>query len=586
MALSLCVTIRKFIICSIIVNALHIGNVGSEQKCDEDDGQLKYITNKNSCSRSYPADFDRRLIKSLDDWTFADSLLLATFPVDKEEKIYVREVKDVLFSRVLPSPLQTPVKLAAVVQPVLEDILDLHMDVTKTDYFLAFVSGNTIVTDSTPLSHRYGGHQFGNWADQLGDGRAHLLGEYLNRKGERWELQLKGSGLTPYSRRGDGKAVIRSSVREFLCSEAMYYLGIPTSRALSLVVSDDPVWRDQFYDGHLKKERAAVVLRLARSWFRIGSLEILAYKKETHLLRKLTDFVIEQYFPLIDATDENKYLALLSEIVSHTADLMARWMSVGFAHGVMNTDNFSLLSITIDYGPFGFLDNYIPGFIPNSSDDEGRYSFENQPDVGFYNMNQLRAALWSLLTPDQKRQSESVLRGYVEIYKRKFIEIFRTKLGLLQTAEEDEYIIGLLLKMMEDTAADFTMTFRQVGELTLQQLQNNDIPNRLWSLSGLQEHPQWSEWLDIYCKRIIQNGEEDTDQLRSDRMNAVNPRYILRNWMAESAIKKAEKDDFSEVQNLHTILQNPYEEQEKAELAGYADPPPQWARKIRVSCSS
>ncbi|XP_070568089.1 protein adenylyltransferase SelO-like isoform X2 [Ptychodera flava] len=528
MALSLSYFLPKLAVCLMILIILCIARTDSEHSCDDNESRLKYTLNESSHCRSV-TDSDKHLIGSLEDWSFANSLLLDTFPIDKEKKNYVREVKDAIFSVVLPTPLQTPVKLVAVAHPVLEDILDLHPNVTKSEYFLAFVSGNTILADSTPLSHRYGGHQFGDWANQLGDGRAHLLGEYVNRKGERWELQLKGSGLTPYSRRGDGKAVLRSSVREFLCSEAMFYLGIPTSRAVSLVVSNDPVWRDQFYDGHPKIERAAVVLRLARSWFRIGSLEILAHKKETSLLRKVTDFVIEQYFPTIDPTDKNKYLALFSEIISQTADLIARWMAVGFAHGVMNTDNFSLLSITIDYGPFGFLDKYVPSFIPNTSDDEGRYSYQNQPDIGIFNMNQLRAALWSLMDREQKRQSEVVLRGYVDIYKRRFMELFRAKLGLFGLSEQDEYIVALLLKIMEDTKADFTMTFRQMADLNLRDIENDDIADELWALKDLHAHEQWQEWSQRYADRIHENGDEDTDQHRRDRMNAVNPRYVLRN---------------------------------------------------------
>ncbi|NXU70347.1 SELO protein, partial [Oreotrochilus melanogaster] len=259
-----------------------------------------------------------------------------------------------------------------------------------------------------------------------------LIGVYTNRNGERWELQLKGSGKTPYSRDGDGRAVLRSSVREFLCSEAMHYLGIPTSRAASLVVSDDDVWRDQFYNGNIKRERGAIVLRLAKSWFRIGSLEILAHSGELDLQRKLLDFIIQEHFPSIALNDSNKYLEFFSRVVSETANLIALWMSVGFAHGVCNTDNFSLLSITIDYGPFGFMESYDPNFIPNTSDDEGRYKIGNQANAGLFNLNKLLQALKPLLDPRQKQL---------------FTELFKTKLGLLGENEDDSYLIAFLLKV-------------------------------------------------------------------------------------------------------------------------------------------
>ncbi|XP_002733947.1 protein nucleotidyltransferase YdiU-like [Saccoglossus kowalevskii] len=584
MALSRTVITRKLVIFAAILNCTCISTEtnGDFSQCEAD-----VEIEEKKCSRNqiwYSAFHRHDLIASLDSWGFSDSRLLDNFEVELEERNYVRQVKNVLFSKVLPTPLQTTVKLVAVSSDLLENVLDLDKSISETEHFLTFVSGNTILPGSIPISHRYGGHQFGEWSDQLGDGRAHLLGEYVNRNGDRWELQLKGSGLTPYSRRGDGRAVLRSSIREFLCSEAMYHLGIPTSRALSVIVSGDPVWRDQFYDGHAKTEKAAVVLRLAKSWFRIGSLEILAMKREIKLLRRLTDFVIENYFPSIDISDENKYLSLFSEIVSQTADLMARWMSVGFAHGVMNTDNFSLLSITIDYGPFGFLDDYNPSFIPNTSDDEGMYSYENQPDIGHFNMNRLRAALWPLWNNKQKQLSEMILQGYIDIYKTRFMEIFRGKLGFLSTDDKDEYIIGLLLKMMEDTRTDFTMTFRQLGNLTFQHIQNNNVSDALWALKTLQLHEKWNNWLQLYYARIT--SEDDTDVKRMNRMNNVNPKYILRYWMAESAIRKAEDNDFSEVQKLLEILQAPYTEQLDMEPTGYADRPPEWSKKLKVSCSS
>ncbi|XP_026527934.1 uncharacterized protein LOC113414989 isoform X6 [Notechis scutatus] len=470
-------------------------------------------------------------------------------------------------------------------QEVLEKILDLDMSASSSDDFLQLVSGTKIIFGSLPLTHRYGGHQFGSWAGQLGDGRAHLIGVYTNRFGSRWELQLKGSGRTPYSRRGDGRAVLRSSIREFLGSEAMHYLGIPTSRAASLVVSDDNIWRDQFYNGNIKKERGAIVLRVAKSWFRIGSLEILAQSGELDLLRMLLDMVIKEHFPKININDSNKYLAFFSQVVSETAHLIGLWMSVGFAHGVCNTDNFSLLSITIDYGPFGFMDSYNPDFVPNTSDDEGRYKIGNQANVGMFNLNKLLKALNPLFSPREKQLASQILEEYPQQYYKGFVELFKTKLGLLGENEDDDYLIAFLLKLMEDTRADFTMTFRQLSEISEDKLKDLNIPKEFWALQDIAKHKNFSTWIAMYLLRLKGNvGDSDSERRR--RMSSVNPRYILRNWMAESAVQKAEINDFSEVRFLQRVLQHPFLVQTLAERAGYAQHPPAWAEDVKVSCSS
>ncbi|XP_033097655.1 protein adenylyltransferase SelO-like [Anneissia japonica] len=531
-----------------------------------------------------------QLFTSLEDWvSYVKPCLLVreNFPIDPIKANFVRQVANAVFSYALPSTLKSEVQLVAVADDVMENVLDLHRSVSEQEFFHAFVSGNTILQHVPTLAHRYGGHQFGSWAGQLGDGRAHLIGEYTNRKNETWELQLKGSGLTPYSRRGDGRAVLRSSVREFLCSEAMHHLHIPTSRAVSLIVSNDPVIRDQFYNGHPKQERAAVVLRLAPTWFRFGSLEILAISGEKHLLRKLVDFIIVQYNQDIDVSDPDKYLMFYSNVVTMTAELIAQWQSVGFAHGVMNTDNFSILSLTIDYGPFGFLDEYNPKFVPNYSDDEGRYSFENQPSVGLYNLQKLEKVLKVLVPEDHHIQLTKITSFYMDIYKSKFMAIHRRKLGLLnEHNHEDNELIEVFLKMMEDTRADFAMTFRQLSSLTFKEMSSAAIPDGLWALKQLQQHRDFDRWMKLYADRIKLNGEGDGDQERQKRMNKINPRYILRNWIAQSAIEKAERNDFDEVKLLSEVLRNPFEEQDIAESKGWASKPPSWAKKLKVSCSS
>nr|XP_030707807.1 uncharacterized protein LOC115850214 isoform X5 [Globicephala melas]XP_030707813.1 uncharacterized protein LOC115850215 isoform X5 [Globicephala melas] len=450
---------------------------------------LRLYSNKSNPEQGY-CEREVRLASSLDFWTLSSENLIAVLPIDPVKENYVRKVKNCVFSIAFPTPFKSRVHLVAV-------------------------------------------SKFGIWADQLGDGRAHLIGIYMNRN-------------------GDGRAVLRSSVREFLCSEAMYYLRIPTSRAASLVVSDDAVWRDQFYNGNVVKERGAVVLRVAKSWFRIGSLEILAHYGELDLLRMLLDFIIQEHFPSVDAKEPNRYLDFFSTVVSETAQLIALWMSVGFAHGVCNTDNFSLLSITIDYGPFGFMEAYNPDFVPNTSDDERRYKIGNQANIGMFNLNKLLQALNPLLDPRQKQLAAQILEGYPILYDTRFRELFKAKLGLLGKSKGDDDLIAFLLHLMEKTEADFTMTFRQLSEITQSQLQELSIPQQFWALKMISKHKLFPAWVSQYLLRLKSN-MNDSDSERRKRMTTVNPRYVLKNWMVESAVQKAERNDFSEVSWL-TLL--------------------------------
>ncbi|XP_069683741.1 protein adenylyltransferase SelO-like isoform X2 [Periplaneta americana] len=525
------------------------------------------------------------LIKDINEWHFAPSKLM-TLPLDGTKENYIRRnVKEAIFSVVSPTPLATKLKLVSYSEDVLINILDMDPSISKTYDFSEFIAGNKILPSCTPLAHRYGGHQFGFWAMQLGDGRAHLLGEYVNRAGERWELQLKGSGKTPYSRDGDGHAVLRSSIREFLCSEAMYYLGVPTSRAAAIVVSQDPVLRDQFYNGYPRTERAAVVLRLAPSWFRFGSLEILAHNKEMTSLKKLIDFIISEHYPEIDLQSENKYLQLFSQVAQKTMDLVVQWQSIGFTHGVLNTDNMSMLGITIDYGPFGFMEAYDSRFVPNSSDKEARYCFERQFQIAEWNLEQLSQAIIPLLDESQTVEITGVLQNIIQDSQNKLRDAFRKKLGLRTDVNEiDNQLLTMLLQMMEETGADFTQTFRQLGDIPMADLRNPDEVKKHWSLQRLSNNKYFLTFVDAYEKRLAEDGTTDSERRRI--MCKINPRYVLKNWMAQSAIEKAEKDDFSEVQFLLNVLQSPYTVNEEAEKRGYADPPPKWSSTIKVSCSS
>ena len=351
-----------------------------------------------------------------------------------------------------------------------------------------------------------------------------------------------------------------------------------------MVKSKDLVVRDQFYNGNFKHEHAAVVLRLAKSWFRFGSLEILASSKEFDLLRVLTDFIIEHHFPHISLSSESRYLELFSDIVENTAHMVARWQSVGFTHGVMNTDNFSILSITIDYGPFGFLDEYNPKFVPNTSDDEGRYSYEKQPDVARFNLDKLREALLPLLNHHQASVMETILNGFDVKYKYLFMKIFRRKLGLFENQEEDEELVAYFLHMMERTQADFTISFRNLADWTYDDMVNSRVPKELWALKIVSGSDLFGEWTQRMIRR--QSASIVTESERRQEMRSVNPRYVLRNWIAQLAIEYAEADDGEFVSKVLSILSKPFQEQQAAEALGFSNPPPAFAKNIKVSCSS
>ena len=416
----------------------------------------------------------------------------------------------------------------------------------------------------------YSGHQFGVWAGQLGDGRALLLGEVETPHGSA-ELQLKGSGLTPYSRMGDGRAVLRSSIREFLCSEAMHALGIPTTRALCLVASDLPVRRETM-------ETAAVVTRVAESFIRFGHFEHFAHHGQHEALRTLADFVIDAFYPQCREAAQ-PYAALLREAALRTAELIAQWQAVGFCHGVMNTDNLSILGLTIDYGPFGFMDGFDPGHVCNHSDERGRYAYANQPAVGFWNLAALAQALLPLLGQDDA--ATELALASIEPYKEAFTQAaerrMRAKLGLATQRDEDPALVDDLQQLMAAGHSDFTITFRRLaGFSTAEQADNHAIRDLFIDRAA------FDAWAQRYAARL--RGEGSQDSARAAAMNRVNPRFVLRNHLAEQAIRQARAGDYSEVQHLLKVLQRPYDEQ--PESAAYADFPPDWAQTLEVSCSS
>jgi serine/tyrosine/threonine adenylyltransferase len=468
-------------------------------------------------------------------------------------------------SRLNPTPLPAPylVSFNANAAP----LIDLDSDEMSRADFAEHFTGNRLLPGAEPLSMLYAGHQFGRFVPQLGDGRAILLGEIRNRAGELWDVQLKGAGITPYSRSADGRAVLRSSIREYLGSEAMHGLGIPTSRALCIVGSDEEVYRERI-------ETAAVLTRLAPSHVRFGSFEVFFYRGQHEQIATLADYVIARHFPdLADVAD--KYQLFLNEVTQRTAKLMAQWQSVGFSHGVMNTDNMSILGLTFDYGPFGFMESYDPGYICNHSDPRGRYAYDQQPQIGLWNLACLAQALSPLIPTED---AHTVLDGYAPAYHQHYVALMGAKLGLNNAAQDDIQLIASLLQMMHASQLDYTNLFRSLGNFNSAEDATN-APLR----DQFIDRAAFDAWAQTYRARL--QHEPGADSERKARMDAVNPKYILRNYLAQNAIERAEKHrDYTEIDRLLNLLVKPFEEQ--PEMESYAAAPPEWARQIEVSCSS
>ncbi|CAG5047236.1 unnamed protein product [Parnassius apollo] len=531
-------------------------------------------------------DRERKLIRDLKQWKFRYPPNYAELPISDEPKYNVPvAVKNSVFSKVPTEPLIGKLHLVCTSEDAMTDILDLHPEVAETEEFIDFVAGKYLPNGGLTVCHRYGGYQFGYWADQLGDGRAHILGEYINSKGESWQPQLKGSGETPYSRFGDGRAVLRSSIREMIASEACHYLGIPTTRAAALVVSDDhKVWRDRAYCGTMREERAAVVMRLAPAWYRLGSFEILLKRNEPHTMKQLADFVIKHHFPDVAIDDPDKYVKLYLEVAYRNLDMVATWQGLGFTHGVLNTDNISVLGLTIDYGPFGFVQHYYEHYVPNTSDDAGRYAFNKQPGIILWNLEKFAEALAPILTDDQKKKINDI-RAPLEAYVReKITQTYLNKLGLEQCRDGDAALVKELLQLMQQTMADFTSTFRQLAEVEVSQLLDATTLESKWSLAKVSKASQWGQWVQKYRDRLEQ--EKVSDENRRTRMLKVNPLYVPSNWILQEAIADAEKNDFGKVRHLLKIFKNPYEVNEEAEKLGYSSQPPNWSFGLKLSCSS
>ncbi len=527
-----------------------------------------------------------------------DNRFTRQLPADPEHDGGTRPVMKAAFSRVRPVSVPQP-EIVAWSKEV-SDQLGLDDAVWLDDDAAQVFTGNRLLAGSDPFAANYGGHQFGNWAGQLGDGRAIALGEVIDRDGRHQTLQLKGAGPTPYSRRGDGLAVLRSSIREFLCSEAMHHLGVPTTRALSLAITGNQVVRDMFYDGNPRPEPGAVVCRVAPSFIRFGNFQIFASRGELAELEALADFTIAHYFVHLGSPSPETYAAWFDEVCQLSCDMVVQWMRVGFVHGVMNTDNMSIHGLTIDYGPYGWLDDYDPNWTPNTTDaGERRYRFGHQPHIVQWNLLQLANALYPLV--GQAEPLEASLNGFVEQYRNQFRQMMLDKLGLLGAGHglgidvgDDERLIAELLEILPLAETDMTIFFRRLTTVSsayplagntsegVELLDPQGIGAAFYQPRAIDDgvRRRFTDWLSRYAVRIGVEGRPDYE--RHAAMNRVNPLYVLRNYLAQEAIDAAEQAEYGLINQLATALRRPYDRQPGHQRL--AEKRPDWARD-RAGCS-
>ncbi len=509
-------------------------------------------------------------------------------PADADDSTRPRQVTGAAYSRTKPTPVAKP-SVIAWSKEVL-DLLELPQRVVTEDRFAAVFGGNDLLPGMDPYAMVYGGHQFGNWAGQLGDGRAIALGEVTTGANEHWVLQLKGPGETPFSRRADGRAVLRSSVREFLCSEAMFHLGVPTTRALSLVLTGEGVVRDMFYDGNPEPELGAIVTRVAPSFVRFGNFQIFTSRGELDLLRQLVDHTINADFAhLNDAgfeTEDQRMGAFFTEVLNRTALLMVDWMRVGFVHGVMNTDNMSILGLTIDYGPYGWLEDFDPNWTPNTTDaGQRRYRYGQQPAVAHWNLVQLANALAPLFTDVAPLQA--AIDSYPDIYKGAWQSTLAAKLGLraYDHSKGDDDLFADLQNVLRMVETDMTIFYRELANVSISS-DFSAIPDNLQLALYQPEKVADSyigaltSWLTRWAQRVRHDGTKDAD--RKILMDRVNPKYVLRNYLAQLAIDRANNGDPSGIMELLDVLRRPYDDQPDREE--FAAKRPEWARH-RAGCS-
>jgi uncharacterized protein YdiU (UPF0061 family) len=516
-----------------------------------------------------------------------DNAFVRDLPGDPYEGPARRQVHGALWSRVMPTPVAAPRVLAYSREVV--DLLGIDPAEVESPAFAQVFAGNAQVEGMQPYAANYGGHQFGHWAGQLGDGRAITLGEVVTASGARLELQLKGAGPTPYARTADGRAVLRSSVREFLCSEAMHHLGIPTTRALCLVDTGEAVVRDMFYDGRPRSEPGAIVCRVSPSFVRFGNFELPASRDDVELLRRLVDFTIGRDFPELAAgtgITPAMRAEWFGQVCERTARMISGWMRVGFVHGVMNTDNMSILGLTIDYGPYGWIDDFDPDWTPNTTDAEGRrYRFGTQPQIAFWNLTRLAGALAPAF--DGVEALQTGLERYAAAYTAAERQNVAAKLGLAACGDEDVALMQSLYRLLREGEVDMTIFFRGLADLRTEAPDPAVVGEAFYDDARRDAtRPAFEAWLARYVARLAQDRRPDA--VRRALMNAANPRYVMRNYLAQLAIDRAEQGDASGVVELLDVMRRPYDDQPGREA--YAARRPDWARDrpgcSMLSCSS
>jgi len=503
---------------------------------------------------------------------------ITELPADSNAENTRRHVYNAVYSYVDPKQTSNPSLIHA--SPEMLEKLGLSKSDAESQDFLDIMTGNAIYPKTKPFAMAYGGHQFGNWAGQLGDGRAINLFE-TEYENQQWMVQLKGAGETPYSRSGDGLAVLRSSIREYLCSEAMYHLGIPTTRALSLSLTGDQVLRDMLYDGNSAYEKGAIVSRVAPSFLRFGNFELFAVRNDIENLRLLTDYTIQNFYPELGEPDKETYIEFFRKVSEKTLHMIMEWQRVGFVHGVMNTDNMSILGLTIDYGPYGWLEGFDFGWTPNTTDrQQKRYRYGNQPSIGLWNLYQLANALYPLI--DEAAPLEAILQDYKTNYGKQSLDMMKRKLGLETENEKDPYLIQELEDNLQLIETDMTIFFRLLSDF-------ESVSNYKFILDASIYNPdeyseevanKWESWFQKYENRLA--GETLDAAQRKVKMDAYNPKYVLRNYMAQMAIDDADKGDYSLIGKLFELLKHPYDEQ--PEHQKWFAKRPEWARH-KVGCS-
>jgi uncharacterized protein YdiU (UPF0061 family) len=505
--------------------------------------------------------------------TFIDNL-----PSDKILENSRRQVPEAVYSIVKPKKTANP-KVLHVSDEMLQE-LGITKEESKSEFFKNVVTGNEVYPDTKPFAMCYGGHQFGNWAGQLGDGRAINLFE-VEHQHKNWKVQLKGAGETPYSRTADGLAVLRSSVREYLCAEAMFHLGVPTTRSLSLSLSGDQVLRDVLYDGNSAYEKGAIVSRISPSFLRFGNYEIFSARKDVKNLKILVDYTIKHHFSHLGKPSKENYINFFREVSERTLKMIIDWQRVGFVHGVMNTDNMSILGLTIDFGPYGWLEGFDFGWTPNTTDRQNkRYRYGNQPNIGLWNLYQLANALYPII--EDVEPLEAILNQYKVDFEAQSFAMMKSKLGLFSDDKNDLNLIQALEDNLQLVETDMTIFFRLLSNFSDVKTGFQLIENAFYDLENIADEVKmrWINWFEIYENRLQK--ETISSKERKEKMDLVNPKYVLRNYMSQLAIDKADKGDYTLIDELYQLLKNPYAEQTKYQK--WFAKRPEWARN-KVGCS-